>query len=216
MNEGLLSRIGRLVSASANSLVDSLENTAPAMVMEQAMREIDQAIDDVRQQLGKVEASRYLSSKSLARQNQRHDELDAQINVAVKEARDDLAEAAIAKQMDIEAQIPVIEKALAEDDSNIAELNGYIEALQAKKREMQEALTEFRQATVADDPAATQAASRQVNSDVEKATEAFDRVLRKAGGAGVGETDNAKLVELENLARSNRIKERLAKVKSRT
>ncbi|MCD8532544.1 MAG: PspA/IM30 family protein [Saccharospirillaceae bacterium] len=53
MSEGLLKRIGRLVSASANSLVDSLENAAPTLVMEEAIREIDSAIADVRAQLAK-------------------------------------------------------------------------------------------------------------------------------------------------------------------
>uniref|UniRef100_UPI00257D294C PspA/IM30 family protein n=1 Tax=Thalassolituus sp. UBA2009 TaxID=1947658 RepID=UPI00257D294C len=140
MSEGLLKRIGRLVSASANSLVDSLENAAPTMVMEEAIREIDSAIADVRAQLGKVEAARYLSAKSLNADNSRHAELQAQIEVAVAQGRDDLAEAAIARQMDIEAMIPVVEKSIADSDAEINELNSYIQALQAKKREMQETL----------------------------------------------------------------------------
>lgn len=216
MTEGLLKRIGRLVSASANTIVDSLENAAPTMVMEEAIREIDQAIADVRTQLGKVEAARYMSTKSLNADNARHAELQEQIGVAVKQGRDDLAEAAIARQMDIEAMIPVVEKSIADSDAEIRELNSYVQALQAKKREMQEALTTYRKAaehhTESTEGAA--AASRDVAGDVEKATSAFNRVLNAAGAPGVSHTDSAKLAELEQLARSNRIQERLARVKS--
>ena len=52
MAETLASRVGRLISGTANSLVDAIENAAPEIVMEQALREIDQAIDDVRAELG--------------------------------------------------------------------------------------------------------------------------------------------------------------------
>ena len=103
MAEGYITRIGRLISASANTLVDSLENVAPQMVMEQTIREIDDAMSDVRQQLGKVEAARYLSTKGLNNDNAKHAELQDQIDVAINAGRDDLAEAAIARQMDIEA-----------------------------------------------------------------------------------------------------------------
>jgi len=213
MSEGLLKRIGRLVSASANSLVDSLENAAPTLVMEEAIREIDSAIADVRSQLGKVEAARYLSTKSLNSDNSRHAELQAQIEVAVAQSRDDLAEAAIARQMDIEAMIPVVEKSIADSDAEINELNSYIQALQAKKREMQEALKHYEIANAAA-VQAEHAATPSTATQVEQATDAFNRILNKAGAPGVSIGDESKLAELDQLARQNRIQERLARVKS--
>ena len=213
MSEGLLKRIGRLVSASANSLVDSLENAAPTLVMEEAIREIDSAIADVRSQLGKVEAARYLSTKSLNSDNSRHAELQAQIEVAVAQSRDDLAEAAIARQMDIEAMIPVVEKSIADSDAEINELNSYIQALQAKKREMQEALKHYEIANAAA-VQAEHAANPSTATQVEQATDAFNRILNKAGAPGVSSGDESKLAELDQLARQNRIQERLARVKS--
>ena len=213
MSEGLLKRIGRLVSASANSLVDSLENAAPTMVMEEAIREIDSAIADVRAQLGKVEAARYLSTKSLNADNSRHAELQAQIEVAVAQGRDDLAEAAIARQMDIEAMIPVVEKSIAYSDAEINELNSYIQALQAKKREMQETLKHYEIANAAA-VQAEHAGTASTATQVEQATDAFNRILNKAGAPGVSSGDERKLAELDQLARQNRIQERLARVKS--
>lgn len=221
MKEGLVKRISRLISASANALVDSVENATPQLVMEQAIREIDDAIDEVRDQLGKAEAAKYLSSKTLNDENARHSVLGEQIEVAVQQGRDDLAEVAIAKQMDIEAQIPVLEKSIAETDQEIAELNSYISALQGKKRDMRAQLKDFVKASEHASNGLTgeqpQGNSRATATKVDQATGAFSRVLENAGvPVGESSADPAKLAELEELARSNRIKERLAKIKSRT
>ena len=215
MPEGYIARIGRLVAASANTLIDSLENVAPVMVMEQTIREIDEAIEEVRQQLGKTEAARYLSSQSLNKDNARHVELQEQIEIAVNEGRDDLAEAAIARQMDIEAMLPVVEKSITDADAEIAELNSYIQALQAKKREMEEAKEEYRKAESQASGEPGVPGSSEPSRRVEKATAAFNRVMNNAGAPGIsGNQDAAKLAELESLSRSNRIKERLARIKS--
>ena len=220
MKEGLIKRISRIISASANAVVDSVENATPQLVMEQAVREIDDAIADVRDQLGKAEAAKYLSSKALNDENIRHTSLDEQIELAVQQGRDDLAEAAIAKQMDIEAQIPVLEKAVAESDQEIGELNSYISALQGKKREMREQLREFVKASEHVINGATgeqQGSSRATAEKVEQATGAFSRILESAGvPTAESSADANKLAELEELARSNRIKERLAKIKTQT
>ena len=42
------------MSGGANKLIDMLENAAPEMVLEEALREIDEAIYDVRTELGKL------------------------------------------------------------------------------------------------------------------------------------------------------------------
>ena len=61
MSESLTSRVGRLIAGSFHSLVDAVENAAPESVMEQAIREIESAITDVRSDLGNVEAQRHLT-----------------------------------------------------------------------------------------------------------------------------------------------------------
>ncbi len=218
MAEGLIKRIGRIISASSNAVVDSIENAAPQLVMEESIREIDAAISDVREQLGKIEAAKYLSSKSLNRENTKHSELQSHIQVALEASRDDLAEAAIAKQMDIESLLPVLEKSIADDENEITELNSYISALQAKKREMQDTLKEFikTQSHLSEDSnVAGTSPNRKVAEQVENANSAFNRILEKSG-VPVAEpnANESKLAELEELARSNRIKERLAKAKS--
>ena len=226
MKESLASRVGRLVSGSMNSIIDAVENAVPETVMEQAIREIDGAIDDVRSELGNLIATKHLANKRLVEKSSKHEGLASQIEDAVANDRDDLAEAAISTQLDIEAQIPVLEQTIADSADKEKELEGFIAALQAKRREMVEELNEFRKAQQEAPPSSATAGgtvaeptSIKVDRAVDKATSAFDRVLAKQTGLpGVGSGDRktaTQLAELEQMSRNNRIKERLAAIKGR-
>ncbi len=209
MSESITSRVGRLIAGSFNAMVDAAENASPEIVMEQSIREIDSAINEIRAQAGKeVVAKRMLESR-LINEKARHETLNEQIDIALKEAREDLAEAAVSKQMDIEAQLPVMEKSLTETTEHIAELEGYIAALQAKKREMQEELELYKKQKQGVSEGAPQAAEAQVDH----AKAAFERVMGNHTSMP-SNTNEAKLAELEALSRQNRIKERLEALKA--
>ena len=224
MKESLIGRVGRIISGSFNSLIDAIENAAPETVMSEAIREIDTAIDDVRVELGRVVAKKHLANSRLMEENRKHEDLSEKIELAVKEGRDDLAEAAISQQIDIEAQIPILEATINDCGNNEKELEGYITALQAKKREMREELRQFRESmkeTITSSSSISDSGA-EVSSDVErqvaKAESAFERIAEKATGIpGAGRTPDrqtaTKLAELEEIARKNRIQERLAAIK---
>jgi phage shock protein A len=223
MSETLTSRVGRLNAGGFHSIVDAVENAGPESVMEQAIREIDSAIADVRTDLGTIEAQRHLTAKRLAEDSGRHDRLSDQAREALTEQREDLAQAAIERQIDLEAQMPILETRLTDLADEKSKLEGYITALQAKKREMRAALADFRKAREQQaSPTGTatgigrQGTSVQVRG--ERAAEAFDRIFQRqtglSGTSGTSDTTAAKLAELEELTRRNRIAERLAQLKA--
>ncbi len=219
MKEGITARVGRIVSASVNAMVDAVENVAPELVMEEAIREVEGVIDEIRAELGKTLANKHLAEQRLAEGRNRHTDLTEKTALAIKEGRDDLAEAAIAQQMDIEAQMPVLEKALTEARSGEKELESYITALQAKRREMREELRTFNASRNQTAPAGATAAvsSPDLAEKVATAGSAFERIMEKNTGlpGSASSASNAgKLAELEDLARKNRIQERLAAIKS--
>ncbi|MBN9669672.1 PspA/IM30 family protein [Roseibium aggregatum] len=222
MAEGLVTRVKRLVSGGVNQLVDTIENTSPDTVMSEAVREIDRAVDQVRDELASVLANKHLANRRLGETTSRHEELQGQIALAVKEGRDDLAEAAIARQLDLEVQIPVLESAVADASREEKELEGYIGALQARKREMEAELETYRKArqqSATDSAAAGVAAPKDtVEGKARKAEEAFERVMKTAtglpGGLATDKASASKMAELEDLARKNRISERLATLKA--
>lgn len=222
MAESLASRVGRIVSGSVNALLDAVENAAPEVVLEEAIREVDGALDDVRTELGREVAKKHLAGTRLLEENRRHDELTEKVALALREGREDLAEAAVARQLDIEAQIPVLERTLAECGDREKELEAFVGALLARRREMQDELRlvrESRAAAPADGPGSTAAPSgSSAEARVERAVSAFDRVLEaKTGvpGQAGSLSDDARLAELEELARRNRIQERVAQAKAK-
>jgi len=215
-----------MISGSFNAIINAVENAAPEVVMEEAIREIEGVIDDVRNDLGKVIANKHMANSRLMQANQKHENLSEKIELGVKEGRDDLAEAAIAQQIDIEAQLPILENQISDLGGQEKELEGYISALQGKRREMQEELRLFRESrresamesSTVSGSVAGGAAGHEARAG--RASSAFERVLGRVTGAGsltkeVDRKTAAKLTELEDLSRENRIRERLALLKNK-
>ena len=220
MSETLSRRVGRLVSGGFHALIDAAENLAPEAVMNESIREIENAVDEVRAELGKVLAQKHLAAKKMADESNRHEAIDANLQAAVAAGRDDLAEAGIAEQMDIEARLPVLENTIADCAAQEKELEGFIAALQAKKREMQQQLQDWRAAQQSMSTGKTAGGNgsdlNRIARDAEKSGNAFDRVMGRQNSvhSSTDAAQLAKLKELEDLSRNNRIAERLAALKA--
>jgi len=219
MTDTLKTRVGRVIAGSVHALLDRIEDQAPEAMMEQSIREADTVIDDVRHELGTVSANRHLSQRQHANLNQLHATLASQIDEAMTAGREDLARAAVARQLDIEAQLPVLETTLAEQARQENELTGFVAALLAKKREMQDALTEFRKSRAAAATVTSPAGAGTAAHRIGKVTDAFDRVYeRQTGLSGTARQNGlqqaAQLKELDDLVRDNKIAERMAQLKA--
>ena len=220
MTESLTSRVSRLISAGVNMLVESVEDDNPELVVEETLRELGRANDDIRGEMGKAIARKHLASTRSTEANRRHEDLAEKVAIALEQGRDDLAEAAIAQQMDIEAQTPVLEHAVDEAETLEKELGGYIAALQGKQRELQEELQHYRRSKATGDAEAGAAVSGSSAEDaVRRAESAYDHVMESATGLpNQSESADpefaAKIAELEEMVRADRIKERLAAAKA--
>lgn len=222
MADTLKSRVGRVIAGGVHALIDRIEDQAPEAVMEQSLREADAVIDDVRHELGLVSANRHLAQQQHAAQNSHHERLSAQVQQALAQGRDDLVRAAVARQLDIEAQIPVLEMALAEHVRQESELQAYVAALLAKKREMTEALAEFRKSRAQASGAAAAAGGAggsRAEQRMDQVTGAFDRLYQRQTGLtgtarGTTLQQAAQLKELDELVRDNKIAERMARLKA--
>ena len=219
MAETLAVRVTRILAGSAHALLDAIEDIAPEAVMKQAIREIDQVLAEVRVDLGKSEAAKHLITTHIGKLNNESEQLGANVETALERGEETLARAGIERQILIDDQTPVLQRSLAEQLEKSRELEGYITALLAKRREMEDAFQEYL-ATHAQGAGPAGAAQRlDQGARVENAQSAFDRVLaRQTGVIGLGVSnggDAQKLKELQDLARRNRIDERLAQLKAR-
>jgi phage shock protein A len=138
MKETILTRAGRIIRYSIRQLIEAFEaeNADPNAASENAVREIDSLIAEVRAELGKNIAQRHLASKQLSEAEKRHRQLSSEVETAIQENREDIAEKAIERQLETEAQMPVLESVIKEYDNKIKHLERLISSLQAKQREM--------------------------------------------------------------------------------
>lgn len=219
MTDNLANRVGRLVGGTINKIVDIAEDMAPEVVMEEAIREVDRAIDDIRSELGRILAQAHLATNRLAEESDKHEDLKAKAKLALEQGREDLAEAAVAQMIDVEAQLPILEKTVTQAKEREQELESYVAALKGRRSEMKEELAKFReaqQASVQPVPEGSSAAGGRVEVTVDKAEAAFNRVMERNGGiaaTGVDLKTATQMAELEDLARSQKIRDRLNQIK---
>ena len=217
MAETIATRVARIIAGGTHALLDKAENLAPDAIMAQSIREIEQVIAEVRIDLGKAEAGKHLVVSQIARLNGEHENLAEQVETAVAAARDDLASVAIGRQADIEDYLPVLKKSMDEQLERAREFESYILALQAKKRELEQVLHDYLAANASPPNATSPTGGADRQARVEDAASVFDKVLaRQTGVTGLGlgnSQEAAKLKELADMQRSNRIAERLAAIK---
>lgn len=214
MADSIATRVTQIISGNVHSLLDKIEDANPEAALAQAVREVDHVTDDVKAELGRAEAAKHLAVSGLNRLNSRNEALAEQIELALKQGKDDHARVGVSAQIDTEDQIAVVQKSLQEANERATELESYISALNAKKREMEAALQQFIAAKATQSkPGDPSKPGSNANSKVEKAGAAFDRVLaRQTGVAGlVGATsaDAKVLEELQDNARRERVEQRM-------
>lgn len=220
MADNLRTRVARVIAGGAHALIDKIEDATPVASLEQSVRELDQVTDEVRAELGWIVANRHLAQQQHLHLNKEHDALSAALATALLESRDDLAKPAIARQIDIEAQLPILESSLSELGQQDKELSSFIDALMGKKREMLKAIQDFEASRrLSESNPASKSTTGGAAARVQSAQSAFDRTYQRQTGlspAGHGaKLDQvAKINELNQLVLDNKISERLAALKA--
>ncbi len=222
-SESLTNRIVRLLSANGHAMLDGLEGRNPEAMLNQYIRELDEAIDEVATELGRDEAAKHLATTSIARQNNDIEVLAERIELAVKEGNDAAASAGIARQLDLEDTIAALHRSLDDAAQKATEHERTLLGLRAKRREMEAAVQAFLAAQAkrggegAKGSGGTTAAVAG-RDKAEKAEAGFNRIMaRTTGVTGTltgGDADPAQLKALETMQRNHRIAERLARIKA--
>ena len=220
MAESLFVRVRRVISASIEDAVDAMERTGGASVMREAIREVDRAMDEVRAEQEAATARRLQAMRQQRMFRGQVAALAEKARFAIAENREDLAEAALSRQLDFEAQAERLDAVQAEAAGEAARLEECLAALAARKSRMEEALAAFetaqRDASLGGDGPARP--DRRTERRVERAEEAFDRAMAGAGGvAGIGRADAptaAKVAEIATLQKSAAIAQRMAALRS--
>lgn len=223
MKDNIASRISRIITGTASSIVTKIEGLTSDAVLEQAINEVDSAIDEVRVEMGSITAQKHNVTKTMTRLNSEHEELDGRAALALEKGREDLVEAALGRQTDIESQLPALEADLLrlnnQEDTHKKALSGLI----AKRNEMEDELTEYRHLVKNSAVAGDSGGGASGPSAIDKAANAehaFDRILQRTTGIRrsaltASASEASKLAELANLERNTKIQQKLEALKAR-
>ncbi|PCK81907.1 hypothetical protein CPT34_05980 [Rhizobium sophoriradicis] len=211
-NEGILSRMGRLIAGIANAAIDKAEGVNKIAVIEQAIREIDAAADEARSDLGKARAEEYRIQSRKDEIAEDMNALDGKIRLAVSSGRDDLAKAGVARQIDLESQIAALDKALADARDQVDEGQKALQAVLATRREADARLADFKRSIARHPEEALAGHNRPTpGADAARAAAAVSRLT----GVPSGEhAHSSELDELDRLHREQAIEARLARFKA--
>lgn len=219
MAESLFARVSRLLSATAEDTVDRMEKAGGDAVMREAIREADRAIDQVKLELEAAMARRLQAARQQKLLAERCEELTTKAKFALNQGREDLAEAALSRQVDFEAQTQKLDAVQEQAREEEKRLEDGLAALNGRKRQMEDALQAYmvsqREASLGGDGPVRPARSAEKKLDA--AEQAFDRAMAGAGGVGFARADGDtinRVAEIDGMQKSTTVAERLAALKA--
>lgn len=216
MSDSIFVRVQRVVTGGVGSALDAAERIGGGTsVMRQAIRDMDCAIERARAEGEGARARRLQAAHRLQDCRKQLATLKDQARFALGKDRLDLAEAAIARQIDVETQIAALAKAETEAAAAERRLEESAAELKLRRGQMHDELRGFEAAQRAgssggDAPGSPDA---RLQRQAERAQEAFERAMDSAGGQNGGRASPeaaAKVAELEALQKEAAIAERLA------
>ena len=218
MAESVFVRVRRLLSARIEDSVDAMEQANSDGTMREAIREVDRAIDEIRSSQEGAMTRRLQAARQQAMIAKKLEELTSKARFALQEGREDLAEGALKRQVDLEEQSGKLDQVQVLAREEEAKLDESLTALRARKQQMEEALAAFAiaqsDASMGGDGGFQNA--RDVERKVGNAEAAFDRAMTGAGGIGFSRGDAAainQVAEIDTLAKNATVSERLAALK---
>ena len=223
MVETVFMRVRRVVSASVEDVVDAMERAGGTSVMREAIREAERTLQDVREEHVGAETRRLHAIRQRAMLGAKLRSLTEKAEFALAHDREDLAEAALSRQLDFERRLADLDGVEAEAVEEAHGLATAIAELEARRDRMSEELATFE---AAERDARAGAGSGPIRNDgpdvearVSRAERAFARAM--AGGGATGgfapgaAREVAMVAEIEVLQRADAIRERMAALRAK-
>jgi phage shock protein A len=216
MAESIFVRIQNVLAAAADTTVSFVERASGTSLIREAIRQVARAEDDARECVERADTRRLHAIRRQHTLREQVETLTEQARYALSKERPDLAEAAVSRQIDCEAQVAQAIAAEQQAVQEAAQLQESLAALRARKLEMQKELAAF-EAAQAEASSATDSVRNPIGRKVSRAEALFERGMAASGGGdpGLVSTGNAaQLAEVEALRRQDAIAERLAALRN--
>src|SRR5579883_1749738 len=213
--ESLFSRAGRLLAGIAVEAIERAEGNNKQAVVKQAIREIEAAEQEARDDLARERAQEWRLKARQGEIAREMEALSAQIATAVAGGRDDLAKSGIARQMDLEAQFEVVGKALEESEDKIETVLTTLRAIMSGLQDAEARLAELKKSEEQETASKSGGAKRAAGHTTAAAKSAkASHAIARTVGVPASMAPSRDIDELSKLHRDKEIAERLAKLKS--
>lgn len=209
--DSIFVRVQRVVSSGVDTVVCKAEQLSGTALMRQSLREMESAFKRAKQEVEAARSKRLQTQHQLLAAAAEADTLKEQAGFAMSQGREDLAQAVIARQIDVEALLARLEKTRNEAQAEESRLDESLTALKSRKAQMEKELGAFQAAQRAAASADPGTASRAARN-AERAEEAFRRAMTAAGGIVSPDpvAGDGGVAEIETLKKEAAIAERLA------
>lgn len=220
MAESIVMRVKRVIQASIEDAVDAMERSGGTRVMRESIREVERVIDEVRDEHEVVTTRRFQAQRQQRLIAERLSSLEEKARFALGQGREDLAEAAISSQLDLEAQAERLEAVLSDTEVELARLEECLAELNGRKSQMEQELQALeaaqREASLVGAEGGTATPGRDTGRKVRDAESAFDRAMAGAGGVAMTRAgaEAAKVAEIDVMQKTARIAERMAALRA--
>jgi len=189
--------------------------------MREAIRETERAIEDVKSERDEATLKRLQAIRQQKLYRDRLDDLTEKAEYALDEGREDLARAALSRQVEHETQIQNLEKVEGRAAEQEREWEETLAQLEMRRARMQEELEAFEvtQAELGIDSDTGINQKRNSERKIDRAEAAFNRAMVGSGGlAGIDRLDietTQSLVELDTMRRDQVITDRLTALRQK-
>ena len=180
MTDSLFNRARRVVSAGVEGAMSTVERASSGILMRESVREVERQAERLadehaaaRARRAQVDARRAAIAKEMA-------QLDEQARFALGQRRTDLAERAMARQVELDGELARLAEAATAADADAARLDEATAEIRARHGRLQAELTAFDAARDETSAHTDRAAKKVVGAE-----QAFERAMAAAGGAGV-------------------------------
>lgn len=213
MTESIFTHVKRIVSGSVEDMVDTMERSGGPTVMRQAIRELENVVAEARKERDLETAKRLQAVRQQSMYAERLESMQEKAQYAMDQDREDLAEAALHRQMDFESQMAKLTDLETQSAEAERQLEESLASLEVRKAHLEEELKHFEAARTDADFESVHPESKGADAvrRAERAETAFTRAMNGAGGT----TDIAngehikKVAEIDVLRKQSDIEERM-------
>ena len=215
MAETVLVRIRRVIETNVEKAVDLAERASGPVLMREAVRELERTETKLKSDRASAHDRRDRAADAQRQIKAKLAELDDHARYALGKGREDLARAAVERQVDLEAERDGWASAEAEAKIEAKCLEQAIADIAARRQRMTRELAAA-QREAAPRARSGESVQSRVAKAIDRADQMFDRAMAERSPAADPAETAVKMADIEQMKRADAVDERLAALKAMT